>query len=73
MDNMHIDYFVTVLNTVENLIKKDKVSKKIIDEYKEFRRQLEVCLKNDELIEKDEIPNLKKRFYNIDLKLLERR
>lgn len=28
MDNMHIDYFITVLNTVENLIKKDKVSKK---------------------------------------------
>lgn len=45
MDNMHIDYFVTVLNIVENLIKKDKVSKKIINEYKEFKRQFEVCLK----------------------------
>lgn len=64
---LHIDYFNTILNNIENA---KKLTPKLIKEYKEFRRQFDVAKHYEEIIEKKEVEQAEKRFYRMDLLLL---
>lgn len=61
---LHIDYFNTIINNIE---KAEKLTPKLIKEYKEFRRQFDIAKRYGETIEKPEVEPLEKRFYRMDL------
>lgn len=61
---LHISYFNTVLNNIE---KAEKLTPKLIKEYKEFREQFDKANRYGEIIEKDAIKQAENRFYRMDL------
>lgn len=61
---LHISYFNTVLNNIE---KAEKLTPKLIKEYKGFREQFDKANRYGEIIEKDAIKQAENRFYRMDL------